>query len=302
MQARRRRVVIQEFMLRRNANCSSVVPEQDEFDEMVRGVAQHLRAAGIAGVPRDWFEINTVPACDEDKTANLEKNEGALEQTDLWEESSCAAAPNSSPDMPPSIPQSFPLGPYAHLDLAELEQLAKGCRKCRLCEGRNKVVFGVGNVNCPAIVFVGEGPGADEDRIGEPFVGRAGALLTAAITKGMGLARGDVYICNVVKCRPPGNRTPLPDEVESCTPYLYRQLEVLSPKVIVTLGKPAQLALSGVDMGITKLRGRWLEWRGIKLMPTFHPAYILRNPVVKKEFWEDLQAVMSEVGLKAKGR
>jgi DNA polymerase len=181
----------------------------------------------------------------------------------------------------------------------ELRTAALGCVKCRLAETRTKVVFGAGKTQSPLIAFVGEGPGADEDRQGEPFVGKAGQLLTAAITKGLGLRREDVYIANVVKCRPPNNRTPLEDEVQSCIPYLFQQLELLQPRVIVTLGQPAQLALSGVKMGITKLRGNWQEWRGIKLMPTFHPAYILRNPAVKRQFWEDLQEVMREVGLKS---
>ncbi len=192
------------------------------------------------------------------------------------------------------------------LDLAEDEETTWNalynevvvCEKCRLAQTRNKVVFGAGNVNSPLIAFVGEGPGADEDRLGEPFVGKAGKLLTAAITKGLGLTREDVYIGNVVKCRPPNNRNPLEDEVAACFPYLEKQLLMIKPKVIVTLGQPAQLALSGIKMGITKLRGNWQEWRGIKLMPTFHPAYILRNPSVKRQFWEDLQEVMREVGLR----
>lgn len=187
-------------------------------------------------------------------------------------------------------------GAYAELNLEALRETALKCQKCRLCEGRNSVVFGSGNSR-PRLVFVGEGPGADEDRLGEPFVGRAGGLLTAAITKGMGLTREDVYICNVVKCRPPENRTPLADEVAACSPYLFRQLELLAPEVIVTLGQPAQLALCGIDMPISKLRGQWQSFRGIKLMPTFHPAYILRSPSAKKPFWEDLQAVMKELGL-----
>jgi DNA polymerase len=181
--------------------------------------------------------------------------------------------------------------------LTDLEAQASQCRKCRLCETRQNVVFGSGKTSAPRIVFVGEGPGADEDLHGEPFVGKAGALLTAAITKGMGLRREDVYICNVVKCRPPENRAPLPDETAACTPYLYGQLEALQPEVIVTLGAPAQLALSGVEGGITRVRGTWREWRGIALMPTFHPAYILRNASAKRPFWEDLQAVMHRLGM-----
>ena len=205
------------------------------------------------------------------------------------------------------MPEETPLGAVIEkvkigegLGWEELEVQVMGCKKCRLCEGRNKVVFGVGKRNRPLIAFVGEGPGADEDRVGEPFVGRAGQLLTAAITQGMGLRREDVYIANVVKCRPPGNRTPLPDETEACTPYLFRQLELLQPGVIVTLGQPAQMALSGVNLGITKLRGQWQQWRGVKLMPTFHPAYLLRNPPAKKFFWEDLKEVMRELRLPEK--
>ena len=180
----------------------------------------------------------------------------------------------------------------------ELESKALICQSCRLCETRTQVVFGVGKREKPPIAFVGEGPGADEDRLGEPFVGKAGQLLTAAITKGMKLRREDVYICNVVKCRPPNNRTPLPDETKACFPYLKRQLELLEPQIIVTLGQPAQLALSGIQTGITKLRGNWQEWQGIPLMPTFHPAYILRNQSAKKPFWLDLQAVMEKLGMK----
>jgi DNA polymerase len=182
-------------------------------------------------------------------------------------------------------------------DWNALEAECLACQKCRLCAGRKNVVFGVGNKNNPRVVFVGEGPGADEDLQGEPFVGKAGQLLTSAIENGMKFKRSEVYICNVVKCRPPNNRDPQDDEVQTCVPYLYRQLALLKPEIIVTLGKHAQLALSGVDIGITKLRGQWQSWQGIKLMPTFHPAYILRNVSAKRPFWEDLQAVMRELGV-----
>jgi DNA polymerase len=196
-----------------------------------------------------------------------------------------------------SNPTELQSSSFADLGLDELQRIASNCKACRLCEQRNNVVFGEGNTNRPLVAFVGEGPGADEDAQGRPFVGRAGQLLNSAITKGMGLKREDVYICNVVKCRPPQNRAPLPDEIEKCSNYLFRQLEIIQPKVIVTLGQPAQFALSGIEVGITKLRGNWQNWRGFKLMPTFHPAYILRNQAAKRPFWEDLQAVMSEVGL-----
>jgi len=188
-------------------------------------------------------------------------------------------------------------GALTELALPEIKVLAEGCSKCRLCETRNQVVFGSGNERNPLIAFIGEGPGAEEDKQGVPFVGPAGKLLTDAIEKGLKLRREDLYICNVVKCRPPENRAPLPDEVAACTPYLYRQLELVNPKVIITLGQPAQMCTTGIDIGITKLRGQWQEWRGFPLMPTLHPAYLLRNPAAKKFFWEDLQAVMKRLGI-----
>ena len=194
------------------------------------------------------------------------------------------------------------------LSLKELAEVAASCIICGLCETRTNVVFGEGNVHSPLIAFVGEGPGEEEDRFGRPFVGKAGQLLNSAIKKGLGLNREDLYICNVIKCRPPENRTPLPTEVAACSPYLFRQLELIKPKVIVTLGQTPQLTLEAdskeqlsesklANLGITKLRGQWRTWRGIPLMPTFHPAYILRNPSAKKPFWEDLQQVMKFLGI-----
>jgi len=183
---------------------------------------------------------------------------------------------------------------------ALIEETSK-CTKCRLCETRNKVVLDTGCRIDPPIAFIGEGPGADEDLQGEPFVGKAGQLLTKAIEQGLGLKRSDIYICNVVKCRPPNNRAPLPDEVENCITYLFRQIDLVNPRVIITLGQSAQMALCGKDGGITKIRGTWLEWRGRKVMPTFHPAYLLRNPSAKRPFWEDLQEVMRELGIENTG-
>jgi uracil-DNA glycosylase family 4 len=170
------------------------------------------------------------------------------------------------------------------------------CRRCKLCTGRTQIVFGVGNPRAD-LMFVGEGPGQDEDRQGEPFVGRAGQLLTEIITRGMGLERSEVYIANVVKCRPPGNRNPEPDEIAACQPFLARQIESVSPKVVVALGKFAAQTLLETATPITKLRGRWFDFRGRKLMPTFHPSYLLRNPADKKLVWEDVQQVMRELGL-----
>ena len=172
------------------------------------------------------------------------------------------------------------------------------CQRCKLAGGRTQIVFGVGNPRA-RLVFVGEAPGRDEDRQGEPFVGRAGQLLTEIITKGMKLARSDVYIANVIKCRPPDNRNPEPDEVASCEPFLVRQLGLIGPEVIVALGKFASQTLLRTKTPITQLRGRWYDYHGIKVMPTFHPAYLLRNPGDKRLVWEDIQKVMRVLGIGA---
>lgn len=190
----------------------------------------------------------------------------------------------------------------------------KSCAKCGLHAGRTKTVFGVGS---PAarVMFVGEAPGFNEDQQGFPFVGEAGNLLTKMIEAGMGLNRDDVYICNVIKCRPPNNRTPAPDEIHACKDYLYRQIRIIRPEVIVALGAPATQTLLETKLGITKLRGQWHEFRvpaargdaseasgdealpPIPLMPTFHPAYLLRSPSEKGKAWEDIQQVMQRLGL-----
>ena len=173
--------------------------------------------------------------------------------------------------------------------LALVREELGDCQRCKLAPSRRNLVFGVGNPDAH-LVFVGEAPGADEDAQGEPFVGKAGQLLTKMI-EAMGYARQDVYICNVIKCRPPGNRNPEPDEVASCEPFLKRQLAALRPRMIVALGKFAAQCLLRDDTPITRMRGRWREYEGIALMPTFHPAYLLRDPTKKKEAWEDLKAV-----------
>jgi len=174
------------------------------------------------------------------------------------------------------------------------------CTRCKLHKGRTKIVFGTGNPNAD-LMFVGEGPGRDEDLSGEPFVGRAGKLLTDMI-KAMGLQREDVYIANVVKCRPPENRLPEKDEITTCSPYLMRQIDTIKPKVICTLGSCSAQTLLQTAQGISKLRGEWFDFRGTKLMPTYHPAYLLRNPAAKPEVWKDLQKVMAVLGLQPKKR
>ena len=183
---------------------------------------------------------------------------------------------------------------YQAKSLEKLRAAIGDCRRCKLWPGRTHVVFGVGNAKAK-LMFIGEGPGRDEDLQGEPFVGRAGQLLTDIITKGMGLKREDVYIANVVKCRPPENRNPEPDEVESCEPFLKKQIELVQPQIIVALGKFAVQSLLKSKVAITRLRGIWHDYHGIKLMPTFHPAYLLRNPGDKKLVWEDIKKVLKEL-------
>jgi DNA polymerase len=178
--------------------------------------------------------------------------------------------------------------------LEELRATIGDCRRCKLWSGRTHLVFGVGNPKA-RLMFIGEGPGRDEDLQGEPFVGRAGQLLTDIITKGMGLKREDVYIANVVKCRPPENRNPEPDEVASCEPFLKKQIDLVRPEIIIALGKFAVQTLLQSKVPITKLRGNWHSYHGIKLMPTFHPAYLLRNPGDKKLVWEDIKKVIKEM-------
>jgi DNA polymerase len=179
--------------------------------------------------------------------------------------------------------------------LESLKSIVLECSKCKLAETRTKIVFGEGNPNAK-LMFVGEGPGYDEDIQGRPFVGKAGQLLTKMI-EAMGLSRQEVYIANIVKCRPPGNRNPLKEEIFDCIGYLHRQIEIIEPEIIICLGSVAAHSLLNVETPISKLRGNFLDFKGIKVMPTFHPAYLLRNERMKKPAWQDLQAVMKEMGL-----
>lgn len=175
--------------------------------------------------------------------------------------------------------------------LAALAETVRGCEKCGLCKTRTQTVFGVGNINAD-LVFVGEAPGADEDRQGEPFVGQAGQLLTDIIVKGMKMRREDVYICNVLKCRPPGNRTPDPEEMALCEPYLIEQLNQIRPRVICALGATAAHCLLKTEENVGRLRGRWHTYQGVPLRVTYHPAYLLRKPEDKRKTWDDIQEVM----------
>jgi DNA polymerase len=207
-------------------------------------------------------------------------------------------APISRPPAPAAQAVELPtLAPAGDTLLKILDDLGD-CRRCRLHEARQKIVFGVGDEHAP-LVFVGEGPGADEDAQGIPFVGRAGQLLTQMIEntakkEGIDILRKDVYICNVVKCRPPENRTPEPDEMATCGEFLYRQLSAIHPKAICALGGTAARALTGHKEGVTKMRGQWFKWRDIPVMVTYHPSFLLRayNQNAKREAWEDLKRVL----------
>ncbi len=220
-----------------------------------------------------------------------------------------SSAPSRMATQPPSaaavadsaLPVGSVAGAASQAQPDTLEQIREhlgDCTRCGLHKLRNRIVFGAGNPRA-ALVFVGEGPGADEDMQGLPFVGRAGKLLTQMI-EAMGLKRDDVYICNVVKCRPPGNRKPEDDEVETCSPYLFRQIDVIAPKAVVSLGSVASQTLLRTKDPISRIRGNWFEFRNTQLLPTYHPAYLLRNPEAKGEVWKDLQKVMVLLGLPVK--
>jgi uracil-DNA glycosylase family 4 len=232
----------------------------------LRRYLQRQQRVGIRGLSKgEAPQLGSVMASDENLLSGIEG--------DLFSDSSAAHGAKS---------------------LEELRAAIGDCRRCKLCAGRTHLVFGVGNPKA-RLMFIGEGPGRDEDLQGEPFVGRAGQLLTDIITKGMGLRREDVYIANVVKCRPPENRNPEPDEVASCEPFLKKQIELIRPEIIIALGKFAVQTLLQSKIPITKLRGNWHSYHGIKLMPTFHPAYLLRNPGDKKLVWEDIKKVIKEM-------
>jgi DNA polymerase len=244
---------------------------------MSQDLVAHLefyRTLGVAGVSRDpaWRNRASRPV-----PSTADSPPGEPEETQV------AAARRDS-----AVPA--PSGDAATLLTVLREEIGPQCTRCKLHTlGRRQVVFGVGNPKAQ-LMFVGEGPGADEDIQGEPFVGKAGQLLTKII-EAIGLSREQVYIANVIKCRPPGNRNPEPDEVEQCEPFLFRQIDAIKPKVIVALGKFAAQSLLRTTDPITRMRGRTFNYRGATLIPTFHPAYLLRNPSSKREVWEDMKKV-----------
>ena len=178
-------------------------------------------------------------------------------------------------------------------ELEQIEEIVRTCTKCSLCKNRTQTVFGTGNPNA-RVMFIGEGPGADEDIQGLPFVGKAGKLMNEAF-KGLGINREDVYIANIVKCRPPNNRTPLKEESEACINYLRNQVMIIKPEIIVLMGNTALKNILGNEYGITKSRGKWIIKKDIKYMPTFHPAALLRDESKKIDFWNDLKLVIKEL-------
>jgi DNA polymerase len=246
--------------------------EREELRALAAGLRANLasrKLSGLAGVPRTPSKRKAAPVVSAPAPA--------------------AAAPAAGGGAAPAAVDEGAGRPVGARGLAQVREELGDCQRCKLAPLRTKLVFGVGNPDAH-LVFVGEAPGADEDAQGEPFVGKAGQLLTKMI-EAMGYAREDVYICNILKCRPPGNRNPEPDEIEKCEPFLKAQLAALRPRMIVALGKFAAQCLLRDDSPISRLRGNFRSYEGIQLMPTFHPAYLLRDPSKKKEAWSDLKAV-----------
>jgi uracil-DNA glycosylase family 4 len=283
------------------------LPDRATILASLRDYIEQLREEGLDGLPA----INPPSAAfagprpEPVKVATTSAAGKAVKTPSSADEKKLAVKRDDSAQQPQSLPATpsstagelfyrYPgLEKTANLDM--LREFIGDCTRCKLAPGRTNLVFGVGNPNAE-LMFVGEAPGADEDLRGEPFVGRAGQLLTDIIERGMGISRTDVYICNVIKCRPPDNRNPEPDEVGSCEPFLFRQIDLVCPQAIVGLGTFAVQALLKVKTPISKLRGKWHEVRGIKMMPTFHPAYLLRNPADKRLVWADIQEVMKFLG------
>ena len=287
---------------------------EDEIAELARrlqGAIDVARLGGIETLPRPHFAAAAAPAASASRALTVAAAAPAARAKPA---PAVAARTGTSADeviVAPPRPSPLPIVGDATVDAIQAilassagaaEQLERlrtevigECKRCKLHRGRSKLVFGVGNANAK-LVFVGEGPGADEDRQGIPFVGKAGQLLTKMI-EAMGWQRDDVYICNVVKCRPPNNRDPEPDEVEACEKFLKAQLAIVKPEVIVCLGRHAAQTLLRTKTPISKLRGTWQSYEGIDLMPTYHPSYLLREEADpdkkrKREAWSDLQQVM----------
>ena len=262
---------------------ASSPPDRATLLESIRDYVEQLREEGLEGMPAS---ITPAPGA----IAKPPPPERAI-RTPIVDSPTGDVTPGPAIELLSKYP-----GLEKTSTLEELRDFIGECTRCKLAPCRTNLVFGVGNPNAQ-LMFVGEAPGADEDARGEPFVGRAGQLLTDIIERGMGLSRSDVYICNVIKCRPPDNRNPEPDEVAACEPFLMRQIDLVRPRAIVGLGTFAVHAILKIKTPISKLRGNWHELRGIRMMPTFHPAYLLRNPGDKRLVWADIQEVMRYLGM-----
>jgi uracil-DNA glycosylase len=279
------------------------------FDDIIKALAIEKESARFANLSHEtaveFYSDNqkkTSPVAPGQMTQSgpISVSSGGLETAssgrpiEIQEEFANYANVTTPASPPPSeSAATFDSAEFSNMDIQQLQSFAHQCSLCVLCKGRKNVVFGAGNIHAD-LMFVGEGPGRDEDIQGIPFVGEAGQLLTKMINA-MLFTRSDVYIANIVKCRPPNNRNPEDNEAEICMSYLKRQIELISPKVIVVLGAVPLKYLLG-KTGITKRRGLWDSYQGIRVMPTFHPAYLLRNPAAKKQVWEDLQKVMQIFG------
>jgi uracil-DNA glycosylase family 4 len=267
--------------------------------QLKRDLSERIRYYNEMGIYDFYRRQPTVLTLDLIEDAvSLENSAIHPEQRDLMTPRSKAAiavpVKENTFEVANSKPESGVTDPVQALHLIR-EDLGD-CTRCRLSkQGRKQIVFGVGNPKAE-LMFIGEAPGADEDQQGEPFVGRAGQLLNNMI-KAMGLRREDIYIANIIKCRPPGNRTPERDECETCSPFLMRQIAAIKPKAIVALGAVAAKTLLAINAPMSEFRGRWFDFRGTKLAVTYHPAFLLRDPRQKKETWKDLQMVMKELGL-----
>ena len=293
-------------------------PIQDEHRRLIREVRQRLEALARAGVDRiPAPRAAAQPAAPRGEPA---RRRCAVPPGVAEAGPAAAAAPRAGSRRRAARPPAAPLPQLTSLfgddrleipivdpaerpaELAALAAEVAVCKRCpQLAATRIQTVFGTGSPTA-RLMFVGEAPGAEEDRTGEPFVGRAGQLLTDMITKGMGLTRDEVYIANILKSRPPENRNPLPDEIANCLPYLERQIAIIRPEFLCLLGATAAQALLETGVSVGRLRGRWHRYRGIPTIVTYHPSYLLRNPAAKKDAWEDLQMLMQPMGLKPPGR
>jgi len=273
-----------------------------QITHSLHAYAKELQTGGVEGfspAPFVTLPPSSTPSADQDMSGSIADSREEMVEYQSQQATDASVPTTAFPVSPPDTVAPVSSAEDASLSgvqtLTELRAEIGDCQRCRLCEKRNTIVFGVGDPDAE-IMFIGEGPGYEEDKQGEPFVGRAGQLLTQIITKGMQMQRSDVYIANVVKCRPPENRNPEPDEIAACEPFLAKQLELIRPKVIIALGKFAAQTLLKDTTPITRLRGKWQSYYGIKLMPTLHPAYLLRNPKDKRLVWEDIKAVLREIG------